>query len=234
MRVGAVVLLSRGECYQSYGWNMFRPLGDLQTAISILDEYEVDEISIIRPQREKGDAKVFQQDLALIRELKTITPVSFGGGVRTLQDMEFLSGVPVERLCLSSAFIEMNECLVNKAIDLFGRQAIVACLPIRIRGAEIQVYNCSKSEFVNLGSEMLGFCGGFADEILVYDVEHEGEPNKFDVNILERIDVSNSKIIISGGVGRETIRIANEMGVASSLIENRILHSENSVGYFRN
>ena len=52
MRIGTTLLFQDGYCYQSYGWNMLRPLGALQNALDHLDKYELDEISIIRPVRD--------------------------------------------------------------------------------------------------------------------------------------------------------------------------------------
>ncbi len=233
MRIGASILFFNGYCYQSYGWDMFRPLGNLQTAIDILDEYEVDEISIVRPVRSNDKFEIFKNDINLIKSLKTITPVSFGGGINLSAKLNLFSGVPIERLCLSSSFVEINRSLVEDATNLFGRQAIVSYLPIRIHKDKAQVFHCASDKFVDLTHDIIEFCSLYSDEVVIYDVEHDGDNDKFDFELLSFIDLPPSKLIISGGVGKESIQKAYELGISCSLIENRVLHRENSVEYYR-
>jgi len=233
MRVGASILLKNGYCYQSYGWNRFRPLGDLQTAIDILDEYEVDEILIVRPIKGVDSEDSLNIDLKLLSELKTITPLSFGGGIRSNSDINNLSGLPIERLCLSSAFININEGFVKNAINSFGRQAILACLPITLIDDVICVYHSEANELIKLSDEIQEFCMQYADEIIIIDMSNEGNNDYFQMDLLEHLKIPLNKIIITGGVGKNIIRVAKSTGIASSIIENRVLHSENSIDYFK-
>ena len=47
-RIGASVIIKDQRAVQSYRWNVLRPLGEIQTVFSFLDEYECDEIAIMR------------------------------------------------------------------------------------------------------------------------------------------------------------------------------------------
>ena len=105
MRVGSTLLLKNKKCYQSYNWSYFRPLGSLQIAVDSLDEYECDEVAIIRPVRDCDSLDLFSRDLDVLRELNAMTPISFGGGIRSREHLELLEGLPVERFVFSSAFI---------------------------------------------------------------------------------------------------------------------------------
>ena len=64
-----------------------------------------DEIAIILPLRTNISAQLPTQDLEIIRDLNTTTPVSF---VRhcSVKDLEYIRNLPIERLMISSAMIE--------------------------------------------------------------------------------------------------------------------------------
>lgn len=233
MRVAASLLLNNGYCYQSYEWNIFRPLGDLQTAINTLDKYEVDEIVIIRPIKGEDSNKNFNLDIELLRNIQTITPISFGGGIRSSNELNRLSGLPVERVCLSSAFIQENSNLVKNAISLFGKQAIIACLPVSLIDQKIYVYESDKNRMKILDEKMQNFCIRFADEIIIYDMDSEGSYDCFQMEILDKLLIPFNKLVITGGVGKNIIKLVKSKNIASSIIENRVLHSENSIEYFR-
>ena len=113
IRIGALILFIDGKCYQSFGWNKFRPLGDLETAIKILDEYEVDEISIIRPIRDKKDLS-FKKDCEEISKINSNTPITFGGGIRKKSDLKILRQLPIERICLNTSFLTNRIDLIKK------------------------------------------------------------------------------------------------------------------------
>ena len=118
MRIGASLLLKNGFCYQSYRWQFLRPLGTLQNAVRILEERQVDEISIIRYCRDVDDMDLFKQDVDLVSNIDCITPLSFGGGIRDMRHIQFLHQLPIERILLSSGYIEKNKDLIMELINL--------------------------------------------------------------------------------------------------------------------
>ena len=132
MRIGASIILLDGYCFQSYQWKFFRPLGSLQNILKFLDLYDVDEICITRPIKRNDSESSLCNDLQLIRSLLSNSPISFGGGLRNSTALKLLHNLPVERLHFSSAFINHDVNIIKQAANLFGKQAIVATLPIKI------------------------------------------------------------------------------------------------------
>ena len=76
--------------------------------MTILEERQVDEIAIIRYCRGDQDNYSFESDLKLISNLDCITPLSFGGGIRDFKSLKYLHQLPIERILLSSAYVEKN------------------------------------------------------------------------------------------------------------------------------
>jgi len=233
MRIGSTVLLSDQNCIQSYEWKLKRPLGRIQGVFDSLEEYHCDEVAIIRPVRDNDSVEDFRKDIQVVKELSSMTPISFGGGVRTLEHLKLLQDLPIERLIFSSAFLEKDEKLILAAKNLFGHQAIQCLLPIITKDGETWVFHSSKNKYIPFDSVDIDFINEFANEVILFDVIHEGMTNRFDWSLLEGMAFDSKKTVISGGVGRKDIQIAKANGIASVLVDNKILHQEYSISGYK-
>ena len=223
MRIGACLLLKDGYCYQSYRWQYLRPLGSLQNAINILEERQVDEIAIIRYCRHQDDQNSFVKDLDLVSQLDCITPLAFGGGIRDSKALNSLHQLPIERLLLSSAYIEKNTDLIEEGIKLFGKQAMIAVLPYRVVNTNIEYYHCRNQKF---GGCDLSYINSHSNEVMLYDTDCEGLAYRGLTSIGDKFPFHPSKIILSGGVSFDTIAKYRKLDFASVCIDNSALHTE--------
>ena len=107
-RIGVQILFYNGKCYQSFGWEYFKPLGSLKNVIKMLDSFEVDEICITRPIKGTKD-KFFLEDCNLLSKINSNTPITFGGGIRSMKHVKLIRNLPVERLSFNSAFINKKK-----------------------------------------------------------------------------------------------------------------------------
>ena len=227
MRKGAIILFKNGYCYQSYGWNILRPLGEIQNVLDHLEKYEVDEISIIRPLKGFDSDKSFYSDLEKLSKIKSSTPISFGGGLYDLNRIKSVRSLSFERLIFSSHLFSNDLKILKKTSNLVGKQAIVGCLPLKFFKNKLMVYNSMKnkfSSFKELNNDQLEMC----DEFIVYDCLNEGGGNSFDIKILNDDFFYDKKIIIAGGTNKD-MSLLTDKNIASILIENRILHNEYSL-----
>lgn len=223
MRLGSVILFKNGYCYQSYGWNLFRPLGNLQNIINHLDKYLIDDITIIRPVRENDSNSSFLRDIEELRQIKSSTPISFGGGIRNTKQLNLLADLPFERFVFSSTLFNNDHEIIDVASKLYGKQAIVGLIPFKI-DPEIVVFNSQINKFVSIDQlKNLEFC----DEIILYDCKHEGLHSGFSTDIVERMKLDLQKCVLSGGVGNlvNSLKKSSEMPKALC-IENAVLHRE--------
>ncbi|MFA0568262.1 HisA/HisF-related TIM barrel protein [Vibrio gallaecicus] len=233
MRIGSTVLLHEQTCVQSYGWELFRPLGSLQGVMDSLEEYQCDEVAIIRPVRAEDTFESFVRDLSVLKSLKTMTPVSFGGGIRSAEHLQHLTDLPIERLVFSTAFLDGNEDLLNAAKNSFGHQAIQCLLPLKRIDNRVCVYHSGLSRSISLDDIDTAFINSFANEIILVDTENEGSQNTFDWSLLNDIPFDRNKIVISGGIGKICVKQAQENNLASVLIDNKVLHKEYSISGFK-
>lgn len=229
MRIGSILLLRGLHCIQSESWKIYRPLGNLKRCLDALSELECDEVAVINVTRGPesiGDG-ILQNDI-LKQSLMCSTPISFGGGLRSIYDLEKVSNLPIERICLSSAFINGNEPLLEYAIKQFGRQAVQCVLPFRYcdKTATFELFCSEENVFIPFNPEIMCLINSYANEVIFYDTSAEGLYNSFNWKILEQIDYPLDKTIISGGIGLEIINQAKKMGLAAVLIDNSSLHFE--------
>jgi imidazole glycerol phosphate synthase subunit HisF len=234
MRIGSSIILLDGYCYQSYGWKLMRPLGKLQNIIDFLEAYQCDEIAIIRPIREIDTRESFQRDIDELIKVNCMTPLSFGGGLRDIEHIKLLHNLPIERLMFSSSFIHKDPDLIKHTTSLYGHQAIQCVLPFNYENSEIQIFSSQLNKFISINSIDLDFIEKYANEIILLDTKNEGLDNKFDNELLNKIQINNTKLIISGGIGKDNIRFGKNNNIASVVIDNKVLHNEYSVKGYRN
>ena len=223
MRIGSMVLFKNGYCYQSYGWNLLRPLGKLQNIVSHLDKYLIDDITIIRPIRDNENDSILLSDLNEIKKLKSSTPISFGGGIRNINQLHLISGLPVERFVFSSALFNKENSFLRAATDLFGRQAIVGLIPFKLE-PQLSVFNSQINKFVSIDElNNIELC----DEIILYDCESEGSPNGFHKDVVNTLKINPKNCVFSGGVSDLVNSFRNNDKTPKALtIENSILYRE--------
>jgi len=234
MRVGSTIVLLDGYCYQSYQWKMMRPLGKLQRVIDSLEAYHCDEISIIRPIRINDSEESFKKDIEKIKKINCMTPLSFGGGLRDFKNIDLLHDLPIERLIFSSAFINKDFKLTEYARNLFGQQAIQCLLPFTIEDNLIKIFLSNEDKFIPIEDMDLAAINENANEIILYDTKNESASNQFDEQIINKLNIDNEKLIISGGIGHLNIKKVKRKNIASVLIDNKVLHKEYSIKGYKN
>ncbi len=231
MRLGSCLLFYNNYCYLSYGWNFKRPLGRLNDVISSLDEYEVDEILILRPIRGSNDPN-WDSDIRELSNLNISTPLLFGGGIRSKQRLKDLHSLPIERICFSSSSFsnKANISLINEATEIFGRQAIVGCLPYRFEKDKLTFFHSSKNEFLEISEKDLDHLDAIFNEIILFDCELEGYSVHKPKRILYRVPFKQDKLILSGGIEKDSVKyIKSEFSLAAVYIDNSTLFEEQKI-----
>ena len=113
MRLGSFIGLQNSKAVQSYGWNLIRPLGCIQNVLSSMDQYECDELAIIRITRGHPNKSLYASDLATLEMCKFNSPLSFGGGIRNRHDVNRIRALPVERIIFLLKFSLRYDCYRN-------------------------------------------------------------------------------------------------------------------------
>jgi cyclase len=179
-------------------------VGDPINAVRIFNEKEVDELTVL-----DIDATLEQRepDFNMIENLASECrmPFCYGGGVKTIDQIQRIIQLGVEKVAIGSAAIE-NPNLVTEAAKCVGNQSVVVVLDVKksfILGKfEIWTHNGLKptgkspSELA-LQMERLG-----AGEIVINSIDNDGMMKGYDLTLVEEVRESiNVPLTVLGGAG---------------------------------
>jgi len=192
-------ILCRGPLQvKGVGFDSWRAVGVAEAAVRIHSARGCDEILLVdigaTPER-RGP------DLAMIERISAgcFCPLTVGGGVRTLGDIEALLRVGADKVLIGAAAIE-DPRLIHDAAVRFGSSTVVVAVDVLDQRA---VINCGKTivrRRPNAYSALMERAG--AGEILLTSVVRDGTLTGYDLDLIAEIaDIVNIPVIAAGGCG---------------------------------
>ena len=125
-RIIAVIYVIDNKVVLSRKFSNYSFVGSIDIVISYMNKWEVDEIILldIKNSINKND-DLFN----LLKKISKLcqTPMSFGGGIRSLKQISKIINSGVEKVVLNSN-IYNNYDLIKNASKEFGSQAINCCI----------------------------------------------------------------------------------------------------------
>lgn len=204
--------LVKGERFDSW-----RSIGHALQGAKVHARRGVDELLILDIA---ATAEGRGPDLDMVRELSEgcFIPITVGGGVRTLQDIDALLRAGADKVAICTG-IWTEPGLLTDASRRFGAQALVACLDVRGRsvmthsGKQLGTNWCGQSNFnpVHVAAA-LGPMG--AGEILLSSVDRDGTMAGYDLDLIREVaQAVDVPVIASGGCsGYEDMLAAFQAG----------------------
>ena len=195
-------------------------LGDPVNALRIFNTKEVDEIVILDiTASEQGR----QPDLGFVRELagECFMPVSYGGGVRTVDQVEGLLRAGVEKVVVNTAFLNEPSLAADMARSV-GSQAVTGSIDVKKkRLGGHRVANTASGVRVT-GHDPLDWArrleGEGVGEILLTSVDRDGTAAGYDLDLVGSIAGSLSvPVVACGGAGSHNdLRAVLQTGAAAA------------------
>jgi cyclase len=128
-RVIPVLLLTESGVVKTRKFDQSVYVGDATNAVRIFNQKEVDEIVILDIEATKhGRPPDYSRLIGVCEE--AFMPLAYGGGVSSVQQMEQLFRIGVEKVVLNSAIYQVPE-LVRASSDLFGSQSVVVSVDVK-------------------------------------------------------------------------------------------------------
>lgn len=180
-------------------------LGDPLNAAYVYSGYVVDELLVLDIDASASGRII---PLAFVEALARFTrvPLTVGGGIRSISEIQSLLALGVERVILGSAL--MNDLtFLRQAAERFGSSTVsVVVNVLRMPDGTAQGYfgQGGKSQALPL-VELVRACEvAGAGEIVVYDVDREGTRDGFDVRLYTALnDALTVPLVALGGCGGE-------------------------------
>jgi cyclase len=203
-RVIPTLLLQDGGLVKTRKFKNPKYVGDPVNAIRIFNEKEVDELVVLDIQASKQGRL---PNYVLINEIagECFMPLCYGGGIRTVEMAARIFDCGVEKVCLQTAAFE-NPDLITQIAKRFGSQAVVLSVDVkrdwlrRTRLYQAKSGNIASqawTDFLRIGVE------AGAGEVIVNSVEHDGELDGYDLEVIgQAAGMIEVPVIASGGAGK--------------------------------
>lgn len=179
-------------------------LGDPINTVKIFNDKEVDEIAIldITATREGRPPKF---DLLTNIANQCFMPMSYGGGLRSLEDIRRILSIGFEKVIINSYALE-NPAFVRQAADVCGSQSVVVCLDVKksffgkyevhAQGGKRKI----KGSPAEIAKQMEQQGAG---EILLQSVDRDGTMAGYDIDLIHSVtQVLSIPVIACGGAGK--------------------------------
>ena len=178
-----------------------------------------DPVELARAYNEQGADEIVFLDISATNEKRgtmidviertakeVFIPVTVGGGIASLDDFRNILRAGADKVSINSAAVK-DKTLISSAADMFGSQAVVVAIDVKIFDGEYKVV--INGGRINTGldalewaieAEKLG-----AGEILLTSMEADGTKNGYDLPITKAIsEAVNIPLVASGGCGSLT------------------------------
>lgn len=194
-------------------------IGDPINAIRIFNEKRVDEIMVLDIQASK-EKKEPRYDLIQKLASECFMPMSYGGGIKSIEQASRIISCGVEKVSVNSGAIH-NLGLISELAKKFGNQSIVACIDVKkdVFGRYRVINHAGKVIENNpvKWAKSLELAG--AGELLLTSVDSEGSMLGYDTALIKSIsEVLTIPLIANGGAGKiQDFLDAANIGGASAL-----------------
>lgn len=203
IRVIPSLLIDKEALVKSKRFKKAQYVGDPINAVKVFNDKEVDELCILDISCTR-DSRA--PDFAFIRDLsgEAFMPLSYGGGITTIDQAEQLLTAGVEKVILNtSAHKKMD--LITEISKRFGSQSVVVSIDIRKdwRGKH-KVYHSggrvkSRHSAVSFAQQVVDAGAG---EIICTSIEREGTYMGYDLPLISSITSAVTvPVVAHGGCG---------------------------------
>lgn len=125
-RLIPILTIGRHGLIKTVRFKKRKYVGDLVNAVQIFNKKYVDELFII-----DIDASRYNTDINfnLLEEAagECFSPMTYGGGIKTIEDAKKLFRIGFEKICIQTAFYKRPE-FIGELVDIFGAQSVIASI----------------------------------------------------------------------------------------------------------
>lgn len=202
-RVMPCLLLRNEALVKTVKFKEFAYVGDPINAVRIYNDMEVDELIFLDIT---ASTEGREPPYKLIEEIagECFMPLSYGGGITTVDQMKRLFSIGVEKVAVNTAAF-LNDGLIREASALFGRQAVISSIDVRrgVFGKYEAVIGDGKRK---TGADPIAYAkkmeAAGAGEILLTSIDRDGTWEGYDVELVRSLsDSVGIPVIASGGAG---------------------------------
>jgi len=219
IRVIPILLIQNGGLVKSIKFKNHNYIGDPINAVKIFNEKEVDEIVIldISASKEKRGPNINQ-----ISEIagEAFMPLSYGGGITTLQQVKALLYQGAEKAIINSAAFN-NLDLITQISEQFGSQSAVVSIDAKkdwLGQYKVYINNGSKKTKLSPVEYAIQAEKAGAGEIILMAIDRDGTYKGYDLELTKQVaEAVNIPVVACGGAATvdDFVAIVNDGGASA-------------------
>jgi cyclase len=209
-RVIACLDVDDGRVVKGVNFENLRDAGDPVELAKLYDDQGVDELTFLDVTASSGNRETTYGVVRRTAE-QVFVPLTVGGGVRTVDDVDLLLRSGADKVGVNTAAIARPE-LISEVADRFGAQVLVLSADVRRRlgddgrptGDFVMTTHGGRTP-VDL--DAIEWCARAAElgagEILLNSMDADGTKDGYDLQLIRQVRAAvHVPIIASGGAGR--------------------------------
>lgn len=218
-RIIPCLLLKGQGLVKTFKFRNPKYVGDPINAVKIFNDKEVDELVLLDIE---ASVEGRRPPAKLISEIASecFMPLSYGGGLRNLDDLKTIFSLGVEKVILNSYAIE-NPAFVEKAAEFYGSQSIVVSIDVKKSSSgkyEVFAHGGRRKTNLHLIEHVIEMEKLGAGEIFLNSIDKDGTMEGYDIELIKKVTESVSiPVIACGGASKiEDFVEAVKVGGASA------------------
>lgn len=203
-RIIPCLLIHNGGLVKTVRFGAPKYVGDPLNAVRIFNEKEVDELMVVDIDASRH---IREPDYKLIAKLalECRMPLSYGGGVKTVEQFDRIIGLGVEKVAVSSAAVD-DPTLISRAAARVGSQSVVAVIDVKksglLRKPEVVTLNATKRSGLDPIAYAVKLQELGAGEIVLNNVDRDGEMKGYDFDLIDSVrNAISTPLTVLGGAG---------------------------------
>ena len=201
--------------------------GDPVEQAKIYDENGADEICFLDITASNENRDILLKIIKSTAQ-KISIPLTVGGGVRNLEDINKLLSNGADKVSINTAAV-LNKNLIKESSKKFGSQCIVVAVDAKkVKDDKWEVFTHGGRK--STGKDVISFIKKMetlgAGEILLTSMDRDGTKKGYDLDLTKKVSNQvNIPVIASGGVGNlEHLHQGFKIGKASAVLAASIFH----------
>jgi len=203
-RVIPCLLLKNDGLVKTIQFDKPRYIGDPINAVRIFNEKKVNELVFLDIMASRG-SNIRGIDFDMLSRItqECMMPLTYGGGIRTLNDVNKLFKIGVEKICLNTVAFD-NPSFIRECSQILGSQSVLVSIDAKKIGQDYFVFtHCgslnTKVDVFEYSKKVEEYGAG---EILINSVDKDGTMNGYDIDLIKRVSNCVSiPVIACGGAG---------------------------------
>jgi imidazole glycerol-phosphate synthase subunit HisF len=202
VRVIPCLDVDAGRVVKGVNFVDLRDAGDPVELAAAYDEAGADELTFLDVTASSDDRGTMLDVVRRTAE-SVFIPLTVGGGVRTVENVDTLLRAGADKVGVNTAAIARPE-LIREIADRFGNQVLVLSLDVRRSGGSFEVTTHGGRR--GTGLDAVAWAARVAElgagEILLNSMDADGTKAGFDLELIARVRaVVDIPVIASGGAG---------------------------------